>query len=92
MGEVKRSVTFDAGLWADLVREAGPGPVSPLVNDAVALYLRRRRGLAAAASYEAERCAFTNEELAVADRLLDAAGVVDLRNAGVPRRRGRGPA
>ena len=82
MGEVKRSVTFDAALWADLVREAGSGSVSPLVNDAVALYLRRQGGLAAVASYEPERGAFTGEELAEADGRLDAAGVVDLPKAG----------
>jgi len=51
--------------------------VSPLVNDALALYLLRQRGLAAVASYEAEHGAFTDDELDEADGLLDAAGVVD---------------
>ena len=78
MSVVKRSVSFDAELWEELVREAGAGPVSPLVNDALAHYLRRQRGLAAVADYEAEYGAFTEEELAEADRILDEAGVVDL--------------
>ena len=65
-------------------REVGTGPVSPLVNDALALYLRRERGLAAVASYEAEHSAFTDTELAAADRLLNAAGLVDLRIAEPP--------
>ena len=84
MGVVKRSVSFDAGVWDDLEREVGSGPVSPLVNDALALYLRRQRGLAAVAAYEAEYGAFTDAELGEADSLLDAAGVVDLRTADVP--------
>lgn len=75
---VKRSVSFDADLWDALVQEAGAGPVSPLVNDALAHYLRRQRGLAAVAAYEAEHGAFSADELADADRALDAAGVVDL--------------
>jgi hypothetical protein len=78
MGVVKRSVSFDAEVWDGLVAEAGSGAVSPLVNDALAHYLRRQRGLAAVAAYEAEHGAFTEDELAEADRLLDAAGVVDL--------------
>ena len=77
-------MSFDAGLWDDLEREVGSGPVSPLVNDALALYLRRQRGLAALAAYEAEQGPFTDAELAEADRLLDAAGLVDLRTAAAP--------
>ena len=84
MGVVKRSVSFEAGVWDDLEREVGSGPVSPLVNDALALYLRRQRGLAAVAAYEAENSAFTDAELAEADGFLDAAGVVDLRTADAP--------
>lgn len=90
MGVVKRSVSFDAGVWDDIEREVGSGPVSPLVNDALALYLRRQRGLAAVAAYEAESGEFTDAELAEADGLLDAAGVLDLRTAeppAKPRRR-----
>jgi hypothetical protein len=87
MGVVKRSVSFEAGVWDDLQREVGSGPVSPLVNDALALYLRRERGLAAIASYEAEHGAFTDAELAEADGLLDAGGLVDLRIADLPVKR-----
>jgi hypothetical protein len=78
MGVVKRSVSFDADVWDGLVAEAGSGAVSPLVNDALAHYLRRQRGLAAVAAYESEHGAFSDDELAEADRLLDAAGVADL--------------
>jgi hypothetical protein len=87
MGVVKRSVSFDAGVWDDVEREVGSGPVSPLVNDALAMYLRRQRGLAAVASYEVEHGAFTEAELAEADSVLDAAGVVDLRIADGPAKR-----
>jgi hypothetical protein len=87
MGVVKRSVSFDSGLWDDLQREVGTGPVSPLVNDALALYLRRERGLAAIALYEAEHGVLTDTELAEADRLLDVAGLVDLRIAEPPPKR-----
>jgi hypothetical protein len=61
-----------------------------LVNDALALYLRRQRGLAAVAAYESENGAFTDAELAEADGFLDGAGVVDLRAVEArakPRRR-----
>jgi len=78
MGVVKRSVSVDAELWDDLVREAGDAAVSPLVNDALAHYLRRQRGLAAMAAYEAEHGEFSEAELAEADRILDAAGVTDV--------------
>jgi len=87
MGVVKRSVSFDADVWDGLVAEAGSGPVSPLVNDALVLYLRRQQGLAVVAAYEAEHGAFTDEELAAADRALDEAGVVDLTAPTAPRRR-----
>jgi hypothetical protein len=85
MGVVKRSVSFDSALWDDLQREVGSGPVSPMVNDALALYLRRERGLAAVSAYEAEHGVFSDTELAEADRMLEAAGLVDLRIA-EPRR------
>lgn len=81
MRVVKRSVSFDADTWQQLASEAGAGPVSPLVNDAIGLYLRRRRGLAAVAAYEAEAGSLTEAELAKADRHLDDAGVADLRTA-----------
>src|SRR5947209_18669676 len=78
MNVVKRSVSFDAELWDELEREVGRGAVSPLVNDALALFLRRQRGLAAVAAFELEHGSFTEAELADADDALDAAGVVDL--------------
>jgi hypothetical protein len=89
MAVVKRSVSFDAGVWDDLEREVGSGPVWPLVNDALALYLRRQRGLAAVAAYETENGAFTDAELAEADGFLDGAGVVDLRTVDAPAKRRR---
>jgi hypothetical protein len=89
MGVVKRSVSFDADVWEALSAEAGAGPVSPLVNDALAHYLRRQRGLAAVAAYEAEFGAFTADELADADRALDAAGVTDLTTTGRTRRQAK---
>lgn len=52
--------------------------MSSLVNDALVHYLSRQRGLAAISAYEDEFGPFTDEELSEADRLLDAAGVVDL--------------
>jgi hypothetical protein len=78
MGVVKRSVSFEADVWDELVAAAGGAPVSPLVNDALAHYLRRQRALAAVAAYEVEYGGFTEAELAEADRVLDAAGVTDL--------------
>jgi hypothetical protein len=92
MGVVKRSVSFEAGVWEDLEREVGAGSVSSLVNDALAQYLRRERGLSAIAAYEAEHGAFNDTELAEADRLLDAAGVVDLRVADLAESRKKLPA
>jgi len=91
VGVVKRSVSVDAHLWDELVAAAGGAAVSPLVNDALAGYLHRRRALAAVAAYEAEHGAFTAAELAEADRLLDAAGVADLTASPKPgpRRRRR---
>lgn len=89
MGVVKRSVSFDADVWDGLVAEAGSGPVSPLVNDALVHYLRRQQGLAVVAAYEAEHGVFTEDELAAADRILDEAGVVDLTAQTPPRRRKR---
>jgi hypothetical protein len=77
VGVVKRSVSFDAAVWESLSAAAGSGPVSPIVNDALAHYLRRQRGLAAVVEYEAEFGALTDAELAEADRVLDAAGAVD---------------
>lgn len=84
MGVVKRSVSVDADVWDELVAQAGDGPVSPLVNDALAHYLRRQQGLAAVAAYETEYGALTAEELLEADRVLDDAGVLDLAARAAP--------
>lgn len=81
MAVVKRSVSFEAEVWSELTAAAGGGAFSPLVNEAVAFYLRRRRGLAAVAAYEAEHGAFTRAELESADRGLDQVGVPDLTSA-----------
>lgn len=89
MGVVKRSVSFDADVWDGLVAEAGSGPVSPLVNDALVHYLRRQRGLAVVAAYEVEHGAFSDAELAAADRILDEAGVADLTAPTAPKARKR---
>jgi hypothetical protein len=91
MSVVKRSVSVDAALWDELVAAAGGAAVSPLVNDALAGYLHRRRALDALAAFEAEHGAFTAAELAEADRALDAAGVADLTASPKPgpRRRRR---
>jgi hypothetical protein len=89
MSVVKRSVSVDAALWDELVAAAGGAAVSPLVNDALAGYLHRRRALAAVAAYEAEHGAFTATELAEADRALDAAGVADLTATPAPPPGGR---
>jgi hypothetical protein len=87
MGVVKRSTSVEADVWDGLVAEAGNGSVSPLVDDVRASNRRRRQGLAAIAAYEAEHGAFTEEELAEADRTLDEAGVVDLTAAARERPR-----
>lgn len=79
MGVVKRSISFDAAVWAELERSAGDGPVSPLVNEAVARFLKLEAGRRAVAEYEREFGAFTPEELAEAKRVLDDAGVTDYR-------------
>jgi hypothetical protein len=89
MGVVKRSVSVEADVWDSLVAEAGKGSVSPLANDAHAHVQRRRQGLATIAAYEAEHGAFTEEELAEADRTLDEAGVVDVNAPPAPRARKR---
>ena len=88
---VKRSVSFDSDVWSELSASVAGAAVSPLVNDAVAFYLRRERGLAAVGAYEEEHGAFTAAELAAADRALERAGVADLmkrsgKTARKPRR------
>lgn len=75
---VKRSISFDADVWADITRLAKPGEVSAFVNEAIRNALWRERGLAAVAEFEAENGSPTEEDLAKAAAVLDAAGVIDL--------------
>lgn len=72
---VKKSLSFPPDVFEELEAEAAARgmTVSALVTSAAEDLLRRRRGLAAVAEFEAEHGAFTQEELAEADRLLDEA-------------------
>ena len=72
---VKRSLSFPPDVFEELEAEARAQgtTVSALMTSAAEDLLRRRRGLAAVAEYEAEHGAFTEEELAEADRILDEA-------------------
>lgn len=79
MAVVKRSVSFDEDLLAEVTAEVGQGEVSATVNQALAELLHRRRGLAAVAEWEAEHGAFTDAEMADAHQRLSEAGVPDLR-------------
>lgn len=78
MAVVKRSVSLRPEVWAEVARITGEegGQVSALVNTALAYYLNLKRGLELVEAWEAEHGALTADELAEADRLLDAAGVV----------------
>jgi predicted transcriptional regulator len=73
---IKKAVSFDPEVWADLVRvaEAERIGVSTLVNRALRHELRIQRGLAAVGEWEAEMGAFTKEELDEADRTLGRIG------------------
>lgn len=77
MGVVKRSVSFSPEVWAEVARITGEegARVSAIVNDALVYYLHWKRALETTKEWEAEHGAFTPEELAEADRLLDEAGV-----------------
>jgi hypothetical protein len=72
---VKRSLSFPPEVFQALEEQAAVDgtTVSALVTRAAEELLRRTRGLAAVADYEAEHGAFTAEEIAEADRLLDQA-------------------
>ena len=77
MTVVKRAVSFDPEVWADLERiaKAERTGVSTVVNRALRHELRLQRGLAAVSEWEAEHGALTSAELAEADRALDRARV-----------------
>lgn len=74
---VKRSLSFPEDVFAEIeaeAREQGVS-VSAYVTRAARDQMIRERGLRAVAEYEAEYGAFTPEELAEADRILDEAGL-----------------
>lgn len=77
MPVVKRALSFDPEVWADLQRLAAEQKigVSTVVDRALRHELRLNQGLATIAAWEHEHGAFTEHELAEADRLLDQAGV-----------------
>jgi predicted transcriptional regulator len=88
MAVVKRAVSFDPEVWADLERIAAAERVgvSTVINRVLRHELRLLRGLAAVAAWEAEHGAFTDEELTEADRVLDEAGIGH-DDGGAPRQR-----
>lgn len=72
---VKKSLSFPPEVFEALEAQATADgtTVSALMTRAAEELLRRTRGLAAVADYEAEHGAFTDAELVEADRLLDQA-------------------
>ncbi|MGH8995928.1 MAG: hypothetical protein ACRDYB_07875 [Acidimicrobiales bacterium] len=75
MAAVKRSVAFDPEVWKEAeaaAREVGTS-LSALVNDALSEHLALRRGLRSMEEWQADHGAFTEEELAAADKALDHA-------------------
>lgn len=73
---VKRSLSFPPDVFAALEAEASEEhtTVSALVTEAARRLLVARAGMRAVAQWEAEHGALTADELAAADRELDAAG------------------
>jgi predicted transcriptional regulator len=74
MGKVvKRSLSFPSDVFEALEAQAKAQhtTVSALMTEAARALVRRQQGLAAVAAWEAEHGAFSDEELADADRLLD---------------------
>ena len=74
---VKKSVSVPDVIWsaAEVAADVRHMTVSALVTEALENYLRIQDGLRAVAEWEAEHGAFTPEEEAEADAILDAAGV-----------------
>jgi hypothetical protein len=72
---VKRSLSFPEDVFEAVQEEARHEgvPVSTVVTEAARSWLAIRRGLRTVAEYEAEHGAFTEEELAGADKELDRA-------------------
>jgi predicted transcriptional regulator len=79
MTVVKRAVSFDPEVWADLERIAKSERigVSTVVNRALRHELRIERGLAAVRGWEAEHGELTEAELLEADHILDSAHIGD---------------
>jgi hypothetical protein len=77
MTVTKRSVSIQPDVCAEVIRLTGEdrAQFSALVNEALRHYLRIQHGLRAAREWEAEFGALTPEEIAEADRILDAAHV-----------------
>jgi hypothetical protein len=74
---VKKSVSFRDELWQAVEATAAEEDttVSAIVNAALENLLAIRAGLRATVEWQAEHGAFTPEEIAEADALLDAVGV-----------------
>ena len=70
---VKRSLSFPSDVFEAVEEEARRDgvPISSIVTQATRDWLLIRQGLRAVAEWEAEHGAFTPEELAEADRILD---------------------
>lgn len=87
MAVVKRAVSFDPEVWADLehIAEVEHIGVSTVINRALRHELRLHKGLAAVAEWEREFGALTDAELADADRILDSAGVSTSTSQPKPR-------
>jgi hypothetical protein len=78
MAVVKRSFSIEPEVFDELTRTVGPGSgrASAFVNEALKRQLRLVRGLRAVEEWEAEQGPLTAEQLAEADGLLDAVGVL----------------
>jgi hypothetical protein len=74
---VKRSFSLEPEVSDELTRVVGPGGgrASAFVNEALKRQLRLVRGLRAVERWESAHGALSAEQLAEADRLLDAAGI-----------------
>lgn len=72
---VKKSLSFPPEVFQELEAEAAAQgtTVSALMTRAAEDLLRRKRGLDAVAEFESAHGAFSDAELAEADRLLDQA-------------------
>jgi hypothetical protein len=74
---VKRSISLPADVFEALERQAAEEgrTVSAALADAADLWLAARRGLRAVRAWERQHGALSADELAEADRALDAAGI-----------------